>query len=125
MNPFQTDADNSVAENLSCDRRTGRRYEVTMKVRWKISRRRRVVEMGTGTTIDLSSSGVLFLSDQQIPSDGYVELSISWPVLLDGNLPMQLMATGRLIRVIGRQAAVRIHQHEFRILRASAGSTHH
>ncbi len=72
------------------------------------------METGTGTTVDLSSTGILFESENQLPPDGAVELSIAWPILLDGSLPMQLMVCGRIARVSGRKVAIAITQYEFR-----------
>jgi hypothetical protein len=43
-----------------------------------------------------------------------VELSISWPVLLHNVAPMQLVASGRIVRSIGAQVAIHLTQHEFR-----------
>jgi hypothetical protein len=43
-----------------------------------------------------------------------VELSISWPVLLHNVAPMQLVATGKIVRCDGRQVAIQTVQHEFR-----------
>jgi hypothetical protein len=96
------------------DRRTGHRYEVSLEVRWKVSRRKRLLEAGRGTTIDVSSGGVLFEADRKIPTEGYVELFISWPALLNNSLPMQLVVTGRVVRVSGDRVAVQMLQHEFR-----------
>ncbi len=124
MNSFRTDCDNPVTPIVSIDRRAGRRYGIPLKLRWKISRRKRLLETGTGTTLDLSSGGVLFESDQQIPADsGVVELAISWPVLLHDSLPMQLIVVGRIVRVSGYRVAIDIAQHEFRTARAVFGRT--
>jgi PilZ domain len=119
MNPMHAQAENPVTPAISDDRRTGRRYEVTLKLKWRVSRRKRLAETGTGTTIDLSSNGVLFESDQQMPVDGSVELSISWPFLLHGTLPMQLLVTGRVARVSGQRVAIQFGQYEFRTARAA------
>jgi hypothetical protein len=119
MNPMRAPAENSVTPKVSGDRRTSRRYEFSLKLRWKVSRRKHPAETGTGTTIDLSSNGILLESDQQMPIDGSVELSICWPVLLHDTLPMQLIVTGRVVRFSGQRVAVQFGQHEFRAARAA------
>jgi hypothetical protein len=43
-----------------------------------------------------------------------VELSISWPALLHNVAPMQLVVSGRIVRVNGTLAAIHVVQHEFR-----------
>jgi hypothetical protein len=72
------------------------------------------LDTGTGTTLDLSSGGILFETDRQLPTGLNVELSISWPVLLHNVAPLQLVVTGRIVRTVGRRTAVRMMQHEFR-----------
>lgn len=71
-------------------------------------------------TVDLSSAGILFETDRQLPVGLNVELSISWPVLLHNVAPLQLVVMGRVVRAAGRHVAVRMDQHEFRTVAASA-----
>jgi hypothetical protein len=121
MNAFRIDPDNQSPskEGIAGDRRSDRRYDITLELRWKLIRRRRVLDAGTGTTLDLSSGGILFESERQLPAGGSVELSISWPVLLHNVAPLQLVVTGRVVRAAGRRAAIRMVQHEFRTQRMS------
>src|SRR5579864_6020261 len=122
MNAFSIDPENQSTnseEGIAGDRRSDRRYDITLELRWKLVRRRRVLDTGTGTTLDLSSGGILFESERQLPAGGVVELSISWPVLLHNVAPLQLVVTGRVVRAAGRRAAIRMSQHEFRTARTS------
>src|SRR6516162_9237728 len=80
------------------DRRSDRRYEIALDVRWKLIRRRRVLDAGVGATLDLSSGGILFEAERALPTTGNVELSIAWPVLLHNVSPMQLFVTGKIVR---------------------------
>src|SRR5437870_3789431 len=86
------------AEKIGGERRGDRRYDLSLNVRWKLIRRRRVLEMGAGITIDLSSGGILLETDRQLPIGLNVELSISWPVLLHNVAPLQLVVVGRVVR---------------------------
>jgi|SRR5579871_895788 len=124
MNPFSTGptAPTATGDLIAGDRRSDRRYELNLELRWKLVRRKRVVDTGTGTTLDLSSSGVLFEAGRHLPSGGNIELSISWPVLLHNTAPMQLVVTGRVVRVAGSRSAIRMTQHEFRTVRAGIES---
>ena len=101
-------------ETIGGDRRFDRRYQLQLEVRWKLIRRRKVQDAGAGRTLDLSSGGILFDAARPLPVGLNVELAISWPVLLHNVAPMQLVATGRIVRSIGAQVAVHITQHEFR-----------
>lgn len=109
-------------DRIAGDRRSDRRYEITLDLRWKVIRRRRVLDAGTGTTLDLSSGGILFETDRPLPAGLNVELSISWPVLLHNIAPLQLVVVGRIVRAAGRKTAIRMTQHEFRTAKSSPGS---
>jgi len=102
------------APTIAGDRRGDRRYEIRLDARWKLVRRRRVLDSGVGRTVDFSSGGVLFEPGRQLPFGLNVELSISWPVLLHNVAPLQLVVTGRIVRSDGNRAAIRMTQHEFR-----------
>jgi hypothetical protein len=102
------------AQTIAGDRRGDRRYEIRLDARWRLVRRRRVLETGSGRTLDFSSGGVLFEPGRQLPIGLNVELSISWPVLLHDVAPLQLLVYGRVVRSDGRRTAIRMVQHEFR-----------
>src|SRR6266568_5296710 len=91
---------------IAGDRRQDRRYELTLDIRWKLIRRRRVLDSGTGQTIDMSSGGILFDAGRHLPEGLNIELSITWPVLLHNVAPMQLLAAGRIVRSSGRRVAI-------------------
>jgi len=101
-------------DGISGDRRFDRRYAIGLELRWKLVRRRKVLESGTGTTLDLSSGGILFEAGRQLPVGLNVELSIAWPALLHDVAPMQLVVAGRIVRTHGSRTAILMSQHEFR-----------
>ena len=109
-------------ELISGERRRDRRYEIRLDMRWKLVRRRRVLDSGEGRTLDVSSGGISFETEKQLPLGAPVELSISWPVLLHNVAPLQLSVVGRVVRSHGGVTAIQMSQHEFRTLAASAGS---
>lgn len=112
-------SDNRNAETeqlIAGDRRQDRRYALHLDCRWKLIRRRRVLDTGTGNTIDLSSGGLLFDAGRHLPEGLNVEVSINWPVLLHNVAPLQLVVSGRIVRSRGRIIAVRSVQHEFRTI---------
>jgi hypothetical protein len=85
-----------------------------LDLRWKLIHRKRVLDTGEGSTLDLSSAGIRFESGRVLPVGLNVELAISWPVLLRGITPTQLVVHGRIVRSEGGQIAIRMIQHEFR-----------
>jgi PilZ domain-containing protein len=99
---------------ISGERRADRRYEVKLAVRWALVYRRRVLDSGDGITVDLSSGGILFETDRQLPVGRNITLSIAWPTMLNQATPLQLRIDGLVIRTAGRRVAARIERHEFR-----------
>ena len=107
---------------IAGDRRQDRRYQLHLDVKWKLIRRRRVLDTGTGQTIDMSSGGILFDAGRSLPEGLNVELSITWPVLLHNVAPMQLVASGRIVRSVGGKIAIHTVQHEFRTVGVPAAA---
>ena len=96
------------------DRRADKRYEINLDLRWKLVRRRRVLETGAGHTVDLSSGGILFEAGRQLPIGFHLEISVSWPIMLHSVSPLQLVVKAKIVRSQDALTAVRILQHEFR-----------
>ena len=113
------DHESKAPDSIPGDRRSDRRYPLLLDLRWKLIRRRRVLDTGTGGTLDLSRGGVRFESGRPLPAGCNVELAISWPVLLHNVAPMQLVVQGRVVRSEGGRIAMRMTQHEFRTLGVS------
>ena len=96
------------------DRRSKFRFAMERDVRYKVAEDGVVVAAGSGHTINMCSGGVAFVSEQPLTPGGYVELSISWPVLLDETCPMRFIAFGRILRCTGRKTVCSIDKYEFR-----------
>jgi hypothetical protein len=96
------------------DRRVKSRFSISREMRYKLLRDGSIIGSGNGQTINMSSGGVLFASDRNIEPETYVELSISWPVLLDNNCPMRLIVFGRLVHSADGRCACTIDKYEFR-----------
>ena len=107
-------------ESINGDRRRDRRYGIHLDLRWKLIRRRRILETGVGQTVDLSSGGILFVPGRALPVGLNVELAITWPVLLRNEAPMQLIVSGRIVRTSANGTAVEMAQHEFRTMSTSS-----
>jgi hypothetical protein len=103
-------------EGIAGDRRLDRRYDLKLELRWKLIRRRRLLDSGTGASVDLSSGGILFDAGRPLPLGLNIELSITWPVLLRNTAPLQLVVSGRIVRSAGTRAAIQMVQHEFRTI---------
>jgi hypothetical protein len=96
------------------DRRLYRRYPIVLEVQYK-SNRGRPARLGYGTTLNVSSRGVLFRADDSLPAGSQVELTMHWPFLLEGVCPLKLVMRGRVVRSDWRGVAVRTKDHELRV----------
>jgi hypothetical protein len=74
---------------------------------------------GAGLVVNLSSGGILVASQHQLLVGALVEMSIEWPALLDGRVPLQLIATGRVLRRAPSHFAAKFQRHEFRTIKHS------
>jgi hypothetical protein len=78
---------------------------------------RRTVENGFGRTIDVSSSGLSFTADTPLSIGQRLNVSIHWPVLFDGGLQLQIVASGVVVRTAGAITALRVDRYDFRTRR--------
>lgn len=104
----------SLNEKLPSERRQSDRFPIEREVRFRVLNKRGGEETGDGKTLNISSSGVLFTSEQLLLPGRRLELSISWPVQLNDLVPLKLVARGRVVRFADGQVAIEIQQYEFR-----------
>ena len=96
------------------ERRRKARFPICREMRYKLLEDDTIVAQGTGETIDMSSGGIAFTAGQPLRPGAYIELSISWPVLLDENTRMRLVVFGQLTRSNNQTAACTVEKYEFR-----------
>ena len=96
------------------ERRIKRRFQIDQEVRYKMLYGQRIAETGSGRTMNISSGGVWFSTENMLTSGMPVELSMSWPVLLNDSCPMKLMIYGCVVRSDQDGAALAIERYEFR-----------
>ena len=98
------------AEALAIERRTNRRFPISLKLRYLLSKSL----SGEGQVRDMSSSGILFQCGAALPLGRNIEVILAWPFLLNGDCPLQLRILGRILRSDARGTAVSIRSYEFR-----------
>jgi hypothetical protein len=106
-------------KKASAERRARTRFRLTLELRYAVTRLRAPVEACSGLTIDLSSSGLNFIADRRMLAGQELDVSIDWPVLLDGGVRLQLNILGVVVRTNGTATALQIRRHEFRTRRVS------
>src|ERR671930_1490391 len=95
------------------DRRASDRFPIERELKYKVLNKSGM-EAGSGTTVNISSTGVLFAAQSPLMPGRRIEVSISWPAQLDGKCNLKLVARGRVVRCKGAQVAIEIEKYEFR-----------
>jgi len=96
------------------ERRSKFRFGIQRELRYKVLEDGAMIASGAGQTINIGSGGVLFAADHQLKPGAFVEMSISWPVLLDQTCPMRLIVFGRVVRNAGKKNVCSVDKYEFR-----------
>ena len=97
------------------ERRSKVRYPLPLKIRYRALGQ--ALRYGEGQAVNLSSGGVLVISQQELQVGAELEISIEWPSLLDGWIPLQLVARGSVVRRGAFNFAVCFRRHQFRTLK--------
>ena len=63
----------------------------------------------------MSSGGPLIAADQRTEV-GAKKTNVEWPSLLDGSIPLQLVAVGRVVRCLEAGFALSFTQYQFRTM---------
>jgi len=101
------------------DRRRSPRFPIECELEYRTLSLRSQIE-GKGKVLNISGSGVLFSAEHDIPPATKLEVSISWPVRLNGTVPLRLVAKGLVARSSNRQIGFQFGEHQFRLDRPSA-----
>src|SRR5947209_2455529 len=109
-----TNEDRLLGQTTEYERRTKKRFHIEQEIRYKMLYGQRIAETGVGKTVNISSGGVWITTPNPLTAGMPVELSMSWPVLLNDSCPMKLMIYGCVIRTGEKCAAVSIERYEFR-----------
>ncbi|MGA2738399.1 MAG: PilZ domain-containing protein [Bryobacteraceae bacterium] len=98
------------------ERRAKKRFVMEREIRYKVLEQDKIVAVGNGKTLNLSSNGVAFATKNDLPPGAFIELSIAWPALLENRCPLQLIGFGRVLRSAGGSVAATLETYEFRTL---------
>ena len=98
-----------------CERRHPGRFPIERELRFRMTNRK-IELVGTGRTVNMSSKGLLFRTEERLLTGKRLEMAISWPAQLNQKCALKLVARGRVVRAEPGMAAVSIEQYEFRTL---------
>jgi hypothetical protein len=102
--------------DIPVERRAKKRFVMEREIRYKVLEQDKIIAVGSGTTINLSSNGVAFVTANELPPGAFIEVSIAWPALLENRCPLQLIGFGRVLRAADGRVACTLEQYEFRTL---------
>ena len=98
---------------IAGDRRLKKRFALELIVTYRIVERG-LAKTGNGKTINVSSSGVAFVTNDHLNVGDAIQLAISWPVLLNHKCALKLIIDGIVVRSGAGFAAVAGTRYEFR-----------
>jgi hypothetical protein len=106
---------------LDLDRRTKSRFPLRLSVKYRtISDGPSFA--GEGQTVNISSCGLLVASDEARFRTGVrLRLTVDWPFLLHGIIPLQLVVSCRVTRCQPQEFAVRLDRYQFKTRGLKAG----
>ena len=96
------------------DRRASDRFPIEREVRYRVLTKKTNDESGTGRTVNMSSTGILFTTEHLFVPGRRLEIAVNWPAQLNNKCPLKLVARGRVVRCDGSKVAIEIQQYEFR-----------
>jgi len=86
------------------ERRTGVRVQLGWSTRYETGSGKQ--KTGIGRIIDISSSGAAFTTESLLRPGTRAALYIPWPISLDGGVPVELHAAGKVVRGEETRAAL-------------------
>jgi hypothetical protein len=105
---------------LTTERRADPRYDVRLPLHYRIAQRGQPVISGAGLTLDISVHGISFRCRKPLPLGVHIEASVDWPARHDDVHPVELVATGFVVRSDRGRAAIRMTSNRLRVFTGPA-----
>jgi CheY-like chemotaxis protein len=115
--------DSQPAEPAGADRRTNARFPCRLAVSYQALEHPFFSGVATSETLNISSKGLLFATEEPLQPGQLLQVSVDWPARLENQVPLKLVAEGRIVRNLNGLAAMRIDKYEFRTRRAKTQSS--
>ena len=98
MPPIPTPVGTRASVSYDSDRRLHQRYSITLDVEYEVLDGTGLQCRGYGHTINISSGGILFDTQNRFTVGQRIELSIPWPCLLRGSVHLKSVFRGNVVR---------------------------
>src|SRR5215471_16949271 len=102
-------------DRTATERRAARRYELHLPIHFRVSQKGSVARWGSGTTREMSTTGLSFRSRKPLQVGSHVEMIVDWPAKYADDQPIDLQLTGFVVRSDTSRTAVRVTSRRFRI----------
>jgi CheY-like chemotaxis protein len=112
--------DGKGVEPAGADRRTNARFPCRLAVSYQALEHPFFSGVATSETLNISSKGLLFATEVALQPGQLLQVSVDWPARLENQVPLKLVAEGRIVRNLNGLAAMRIDKYEFRTRRTKA-----
>jgi DNA-binding NarL/FixJ family response regulator len=112
-------AENEAERKAAAERRNSARFPCRLAVSYQTLEHPILSGQGTSETLNISSKGLLFTSSELFHAGQLVQVSLDWPARLENQIPLKLVAEGRIIRNNNGQTAMTIEKYEFRTRRVT------
>ena len=89
-------------------------FPLVLPLKYKVIYPKTEAISGTGSTVLLSSTDIVFNADQPLGSALRCEISIAWPVLLGTRINLQLVLQSVITRSEAQFVMGRVSKYEFR-----------
>lgn len=109
--------DEGASKGNGADRRTNARFPCRLAVSYQALEHPFLAGVATSETLNISSKGLLFSTEEALQPGQLLQVSVDWPARLENQVPLKLVAEGRIVRNLNGQAAMRIDKYEFRTRR--------
>jgi len=100
---------------MEIERRSKVRYPLELTVRYKTLDDGTIIS-GVGRTVNVSSSGILITAQHELKEGSRIRVTLEWPSLLDGIIPLQLVTTGRVVWCRDSSLAISLDHYQFRTM---------
>jgi DNA-binding NarL/FixJ family response regulator len=104
---------------IGAERRTNARFPCRLAITWRTLEQPLKTGEGTSETLNISSKGILFTTAEQLQLGQLIQVSLDWPARLGNEVPLKLVAEGRVLRNTNGKTAISIERYEFRTRRVA------
>jgi hypothetical protein len=112
-NPVKNSEPTPFSHPLCIERRSKVRFPLQLRVSYRTLGRGKPYT-GDGWVVNMNRGGVLVSSPHEIGAGARMELSIEWPPLLHGRIPLRFVTVGEVVRCDASSFAVMLERHQFR-----------